>query len=64
MAARLEQTIGGQQMPVLGFAKSQEFVGLDQVNVDLLRTLIGAGEVDIVLTVDNKTANTVTLNIQ
>ena len=51
-------------MPVLGFAKSQEFVGLDQVNVDLLRTLIGAGEVDIVLTVDNKTANTVTLNIQ
>ena len=60
----IRAAIGGQQMPVLGFAKSQEFVGLDQVNVDLLRTLIGAGEVDIVLTVDNKTANTVTVNIQ
>ena len=60
----IRATIGGQQMPLLDFAPSQEFVGLDQVNVDLLRTLIGAGEVDIVLTVDNKTANTVTLNIQ
>ena len=51
-------------MPVLGFAPSQEFVGLDQVNVDLLRTLIGAGEVEIVLTADGKQANTVTVNIQ
>jgi uncharacterized protein (TIGR03437 family) len=40
------------------------FVGLDQVNVQVPRSLIGRGEVDLVLTVDGKTTNTVKINIK
>ncbi|MGH9847726.1 MAG: hypothetical protein ACREEM_54245, partial [Blastocatellia bacterium] len=40
------------------------FAGLDQVNVRLSRSLIGRGELDVVLTVDGQTANTVTLSIR
>ena len=39
-------------------------VGLDQANLLLPRTLLGRGEVDIVLTFDGKTANTVRVNIK
>jgi len=35
------------------------FIGLDQVNLPLARSLAGIGEVDITLTVDGKTSNTV-----
>ena len=42
------------------FAGAQDgFVGLDQVNVRLPRSLIGRGEVDMALTVDGQAANTV-----
>ena len=40
------------------------FVGLDQVNVRLPRCLLGRGQVDVALTVDGKTANTVQVNIR
>ncbi len=40
------------------------FVGVDQVNVLLPRTLVGSGLVDAVLTVDGKVANTVKLNFK
>jgi uncharacterized protein (TIGR03437 family) len=40
------------------------FVGLDQVNLRLLRNLAGRGEVNITLTVDGKTTNVVTINIK
>jgi len=39
-------------------------VGLDQVNVLIPRSLIGRGEVDVVLTVDGKPANTVRVAIK
>jgi len=38
--------------------------GLDQINVFIPRSLIGSGEIDVVLTVDGKTANTVKINIK
>lgn len=38
--------------------------GLDQINVGIPRSLIGKGEIDVVLTVDGKTANTVRVNIK
>lgn len=44
--------------------KSDQFVGLDQVNVLLPRTLIGKGVIDVILTVDGKVANTVKINIK
>jgi uncharacterized protein (TIGR03437 family) len=39
-------------------------VGLDQVNGIIPRSLIGRGELDVVLTVDGKTANTVKVRIK
>jgi len=47
------------------YAGSQnDFVGLDQINVPLSRTLIGRGPANVVLTVDGKTSNTVTVNLK
>jgi uncharacterized protein (TIGR03437 family) len=47
------------------YAGSQNFfVGVDQVNVLLPRTLVGSGLVDAVLTVDGKNANTFKLNFK
>ncbi len=56
-------TIGGEAAEVVGAGPQGQFVGLDQVNVRLSRRLIGRGEVDVVLTVDGKAANTVTVSI-
>ncbi len=56
--------IGGVAAQV-SFAGAQEnFVGLDQVNVLIPRSLVGRGEVDVVLTVDGKTANAVRVSIK
>jgi uncharacterized protein (TIGR03437 family) len=47
------------------YAGSQnDFVGLDQINAPLSRMLIGRGNADVILTVDGKTSNTVTVNIR
>jgi uncharacterized protein (TIGR03437 family) len=51
--------IGGVSASVEFAGKTEEFIGLDQINVRLPRSLAGRGEVDVVLTVDGKTANTV-----
>lgn len=56
--------IGGVDAPV-GFAgPAPGFVGLEQINVTLPRSLRGRGDVDLALTVDGKTANLVRLNIR
>jgi uncharacterized protein (TIGR03437 family) len=57
--------IGGVVVPV-SFAGAQgDLVGLDQINVGTLpRTLAGRGEVDLVLLVDGKAANTVRVAIR
>lgn len=41
-----------------------DFVGLDQLNVKLSRNLIGAGEVPIVLIIDGRAANQLTIRFQ
>jgi uncharacterized protein (TIGR03437 family) len=47
------------------FAGAQDaLVGLDQVNLLLPRKLIGRGEIDITLIVDNKAANLFTATIK
>ncbi len=47
------------------FAGAQpEFVGLDQVNVELPRSLRGRGGVNVSITVDGKLSNQVTLNFR
>jgi uncharacterized protein (TIGR03437 family) len=56
--------IGGVDAPV-SFAGAQgQLVGLDQINVQLPRNLAGRGEVDVVVTVDGKAANTARVNIK
>lgn len=52
-------SIGGTGSEVLYAGAQGEWVGLDQVNVALNRSLAGRGEVDVVLTADGKNANTV-----
>jgi len=43
---------------------SARVCGLDQLNLIVPRSLAGRGEVDVVLTVDGRTANTVKVNIK
>ncbi|MFN0120527.1 MAG: hypothetical protein ACKV2V_08500 [Blastocatellia bacterium] len=51
--------IGRVNAEVLYAGAQGDFLGLDQINLRLPRALAGAGEVDIVITVEGKTANTV-----
>jgi uncharacterized protein (TIGR03437 family) len=63
--AAVTVTIGGIAVPVLSASAQSQFQGLDQVNVGpLQRTLAGKGNSSIVLQVDGRTANAVTVNIQ
>lgn len=64
-ASAVQVTVGGQTVPVPFTGPQGQFVGLDQLNVGPLpRSLTGRGEVNVALTVDGKTANTVTVAIQ
>lgn len=57
-------TIGGTNAQILYADVAPNFTGLDQVNIHIPRSLIGRGEIDVVLTVNGKVANTVTLSIK
>jgi uncharacterized protein (TIGR03437 family) len=57
--------MNGIEVPVLFAGAHPTFVGLDQVNIGPIpRSLIGAGEVAILLTAGNLSANEVTVTIQ
>ncbi len=56
--------INGQQAPVVGYAAQAEYVGLDQVNVQIPDVLAGAGVVEVYLVVDGVRTNSVTIEIQ
>jgi uncharacterized protein (TIGR03437 family) len=57
-------TIGGIPVTVQFAGPQGDFVGLDQLNLQLPRTLIGLGEADLIVTVDGKVANTLRVNIK
>jgi uncharacterized protein (TIGR03437 family) len=57
-------TVGAANAGVLYAGGDTGLTGLDQINVLLPRSLAGRGEVDVVLTVDGKTANTVKINVK
>ena len=62
--AGVNTTIGGLNSEVLFAGAADGYVGLDQCNLRIQRALGGRGEVNVVLNVDNKTANTVTIQIK
>ena len=57
-------TVGGVDVPVLYVGPQGIFAGQDQINAELTRTLEGKGEVDLVIMVDDKLANTTRVNIK
>jgi len=56
--------IGGTEVETLYLGAQGDFVGLDQSNVRIPRSLAGRGEVDIVMNVGGRTANTVRVSIK
>lgn len=62
--ANVVAQIGGVPVTVTFAGSQEQFSGLDQVSLDVPRSLAGAGEVPVVLTVDGVTANVVTLSIK
>jgi uncharacterized protein (TIGR03437 family) len=56
--------IGGTDAPVLYAGNSGGFIGLDQVNIRLPRSLRGRGEVELTLTADGRTANVLRLSLK
>ncbi|MDX2032296.1 MAG: hypothetical protein SF339_16600 [Blastocatellia bacterium] len=56
--------IGGTAAEVLYAGSQGGFVGLDQLNIRVPRSLAGRGEVDVIVLVDGKVANTVRVNIK
>ena len=55
----------GDQLATVQYAGAQsEYPGLDQVNLLLPRTLAGRGQVELLLSVDGRTANSVTIDVR
>jgi len=63
-ASEVHVQIAGQDVPVLYSGASGRFPGLDEVTVELPRSLAGMGQVDAVLTADGQTASPVRVHIQ
>lgn len=62
--ASVSTTAGGAAAQVFYAGPQGGFVGLDQINVLLPRSLAGRGNVNIALVVDGQAANIVTVNIK
>jgi uncharacterized protein (TIGR03437 family) len=57
-------TVGGAPMQVTFAGAQGQLIGLDQANIRLARTLIGRGEVDVVMMADSRPSNTVRVAIR
>lgn len=62
--ASVNLKVGGVAVPVQYAGAAPSNTGTDQINAALPRSLIGRGEMDLVLVVDGKTANVVKINIK
>ena len=64
LAGQITATVGGQAVPAVG-VRAPGFVGLDQINVGPFPgSLAGAGDVELILTIDGVQSNSVTVNFQ
>lgn len=57
-------TMGGTSSEVSFAGRQGTLTGVDQANIRIPRSLIGRGNVDVILQVDGKSANTVTVNVK
>ncbi|NOT63090.1 MAG: hypothetical protein HOP19_23015, partial [Acidobacteria bacterium] len=57
-------TMGGANAEVLYVGTQGGFVGLDQANLRIPRSLLGRGEVNVALSVDGIAANVVTVSVK
>jgi uncharacterized protein (TIGR03437 family) len=64
MLTGVSATVGGTSAEVLYAGVAPGFVGLDQANIRLPRSLTGRGEIDVALAVEGKAANMVRLNVK
>jgi uncharacterized protein (TIGR03437 family) len=62
--SNVSATIGDVSVPVIFAGVAPGYYGLDQANLRLDRSLIGKGEVDVIFTVDGKTANKTRVNFK
>jgi hypothetical protein len=63
-ASSVNVQIAGQDVPVRYAGAAGHFAGLDEVTVEVPRSLAGMGDVDAVLTADGQTASPVRIHIQ
>jgi uncharacterized protein (TIGR03437 family) len=63
-AAGVSAKIGSAMIEAAYAGPQGTFAGQDQINIELPRSLRGAGIVDVALTVDGQTTNTVKIHIQ
>jgi uncharacterized protein (TIGR03437 family) len=63
-ASEVHVQIAGQDVPVRYFGAAGHFAGLDEVTVEIPRSLAGLGDVEVLLTADGQTANPVHIHIQ
>jgi uncharacterized protein (TIGR03437 family) len=63
LSASPQVTIGGVQVPVVYFGNAPCCAGLEQINVQLLPKLAGAGRVHVVVTAAGTTSNVVDVTI-
>jgi uncharacterized protein (TIGR03437 family) len=56
--------VGGARATILYAGAQPQYPGLDQVNLVIPRSLAGAGEIPVVLTIDGQTANAVSINLK
>jgi uncharacterized protein (TIGR03437 family) len=62
--ATVRATIADEDIEILYAGAQGSYVGLDQINLKVPRTLTGKGEVDLKLWVEGKLANTVRINLK
>jgi uncharacterized protein (TIGR03437 family) len=63
-ASNVQMTIAGVNAPILYAGPQGNWPGLDQINVGLPLSLRGAGQVDVVLSVDGQASNTVQIAVE
>jgi hypothetical protein len=63
-ASEVHVQIAGQEVPVVYAGPAGHFPGLDEVTVEVPRSLSGMGESDVVLTADGESASPVRIHVQ